>query len=566
MKQLFRLLIVVLPFVAACKKDAELQQKSYPYVLTLPVSNIDSTGVRFNARIVIYGLEPITDFGFIWHSNGIYYQYSLHNHHGSTDDFSLEVHGDLIKNQDYFCQAYVETASQLIKSTEVIFRSLGSLPPEITDFFPDTVFDGMEVTLVGKYFSTIASKNEVKVNNISVEIVSFTTDTIVFIMPETEFHGNAQIILTLNHQSCTAPAAITIIGPDINGISANEAQSGTYITLTGKYFLKGGNNLKLYFNNQEAEILDTTDNLLGVIVPPPISNFFADVTSTITIVNGIKNCKYSGSFTILKSWFQHEPPPFDWNYEYGAVAHNGKGYILEINSKKLYEYRPETNHWQVISDFPGERCDRSVHLVTDDHLMILGGVDAFGKVRYFWDYNFLNNQWTQKADLPFDFYRATHFQLGNLEYIITNEAEVWTFNFSDGEFTQLNYFPVNFLYFYPSFVSNGVAYVSTIGINWQYDQQNDQWINISANKFTDEYESYNTTHFQYKGAGYVMQHGMNLYKFDTLRKKWIQVSVFPANNGDELYKTTFIIGDAVFLAVPDSQYSTGPFLFSYQEE
>nr|NQU93510.1 hypothetical protein [Bacteroidota bacterium] len=567
MKQFSGILVLIFLTLSGCEKDAELQPKDYPYLITLEVTDINPTGVRFNAEVLVYGLDSIIDFGFVWYNNESQYHYSLYDHEGNTDNFTAKVQNNLVANQYYQCRAYIETTNQLVTGNEVGFTSSGSLPPEIVDFFPDTVTDGMSVTLVGKYFSPIVSNNEVTVNDISAEVVSASNDTIIFIMPEMAFQGNAAIKLSLNNQTISAPRTITIIGPEIHTLSIDEAQSGTYITVEGKHFLQGGNDLKLYFSDQEAEILDTIDKALVVVVPPPKNNYFDNVPATVKIVAGLKTNYYSGGFNILKSWYQHEPPPFTWNNEYGAFSYNGKGYILEIDSKQLYEYRPGNDHWYAISDYPGERFDRSVHLVFDDHVMIMGGVVSYSnKVRYVWVYNFTNNQWTQKPDLPFDFFRATHFRLNDLDYIITSEAEVWTYNQANDAFTQLNYFPVNFTYLGTSFVSNGVAYASTIGVNWQYDPLNDQWINISSNPFISESDAYNTSEFQYKDRGYIMYHGMDLYKFDTDRMQWIRASVFPASHGSTLYKTTFIIEEKVYLAVPDAQYQTGPFLFSYQEE
>ena len=50
----------------ACKKDATIKPKDYPYIITNEVTDIDSTGATFNAEIIDLGQEEIIEYGFVW--------------------------------------------------------------------------------------------------------------------------------------------------------------------------------------------------------------------------------------------------------------------------------------------------------------------------------------------------------------------------------------------------------------------------------------------------------------------------------------------------------------------
>ena len=52
MKRYFSALAIIICFISGCK-DAEIQQKEYPLIITKEVSEINSEGVTLEAEIVV---------------------------------------------------------------------------------------------------------------------------------------------------------------------------------------------------------------------------------------------------------------------------------------------------------------------------------------------------------------------------------------------------------------------------------------------------------------------------------------------------------------------------------
>lgn len=549
------LIALLLIVISGCKKDATLQPKDYPIVLTREPVRIDSTGVTLGADVTFFKDLPIIDFGFIWYNSHNEYQYSLHDQGGTLENFTMRLNGDLIYGDSYQCKAYLQTEDHLISGNEVSFISLGSTPPVLMKYLPDSAFDGEEVMLIGKYFSPIPGKNEVKINDRYVTLLSASADTLTIVLPKTPFQGDATVEVILNGRSTTSSKKIHILGPEIHSLSVEQSQSGTYIQVKGSNFVRSGNNLQLFFENRQAEIIDTSDKVLGVIVTPATYELFEDHEMEIRVENGEKTYYYSKPFNVLTSWKEQSAPPFYGGSASNTVARNGKGYYLNMYAKKLYEYNPLSDSWQMISNYPGETLEKEITLIFDDCIMFMG--------EDVWQYTFSTGEWAQKDDLPFRYFTTTNFRLDGLDYIVTNYGEVWTYDHETDSFNKLNYFPAGFLYFATSFVADGVAYLSTTNNDWQYDKNNDQWLDLGATNL--EGESGGSTDFAYRNTGYVLYYGKDLYRWDIQRRRWIYCAQFPISSGNPLYKAAFAIDDKAYFLIPNGTYSVNPALVSYSE-
>ncbi len=529
MKKILTLLTLILAFWA-CDKEAGMQPKVYPYVLTQKVTEISKYGARFNAELVDPGTEAIVDFGFIWYNSIERHSYSLYQHGGSLDNFTMRVEGDLLDNASFVCQSYIRTNDRMILGNEVIFTSQGAHRPRISDFYPKVVSDGAQVTITGKYFSTIPGKNIVSINDQKADVIYNSTDTLVFIVPETEFNGSYNIRLELNRQVGVSSEKIQIVGPVIESLSTLEAHAGNIITVNGKHFL-AGKNIKVFFDNQPAEILDTTDISMNVVVPSLTNDYFVPRDYNIKVVSGKKTNDYPQNFTVLSSWQQRRQPPFS-NFDpgFGSFTYNGEGYILNMGDNNLYAYNPQTNQWRTLTSFPGTYALCSVQPVIGDRVLVMGGDGFYEQLREVWEYNFTTGEWTRLNDLPFDFSSAVHFQLNGMVYIVTNESEVWAYNPVTDSCAQRNFFADSFVWFAYACVMNGTARVSTMGNDWQYDAQNDHWTKVSTNPLGNSNSS-SSLGFQYNGTTY-LECNHSLYRLDRTSQRWIPASYIPhsANN------------------------------------
>jgi hypothetical protein len=384
------------------------------------------------------------------------------------------------------------------------------------------------------------------------------------------FFGNTKISVKVDTKTGVSDLFFNILGPTINSISSISGLSGNYLTLTGNNFTMNGADVKVSFDSYNAQTIYSSNTMVKVVVPPATLSLLSDISVTLKLVNGLKTTTFQDGFLIKKSWEIKQATPFEWSWKYSAFTYNEKGYILELNTKQFYEYNPVTNQWNLFpsSIFPGDRNQGSLYIPQGDKLYKLGGhnyLDA--SLGEFWEFSFNDKSWNKKTDLPFKFYEALYLDLNNQIYIVTDEGQVWKCDLINERYSRLNDSPFKFVWTFASaFVINGKMLVAVYGQNWQYNDQNDTWSNISANPLLQQSYSENAIGFSYNGTGYVLQAGENLYKYDISNGIWIKVSEFPGSRGDNSYKTVFTIGSKAFIAATSSNYvGCAPLMYSYQE-
>jgi len=554
--------------IMGCVKNAELQSKDYPFIITRDVTGIDSTGATFSADIVDYGKKEITDFGFICSYPGTSFTYSLSGT-GDLKHFILRVTSDLEAGKTYTCTAYAKTDETTVLGNNVPFKSEGSPSPQVIDFTPKEGFDKTVVRLQGKNFSNLSSGNKVYVNNVLARIISSTGEMIEFETPAMSFCGEVSVKVMTGSKYGIAASKFRVIGPEIESVSSLTGHSGDSVTISGKYFTQNGSPVQVLFNNYKATILSTTSTKIRAIVPVT-GEYFVDARYMIKVVTGLKSVTFKDTYYFVRLWENKQPTPFDWSWRYQSFTYNGDGYILELNTKLLYRYSPASDTWSPVagSEFPGDRYEDGLHIVIGDALFKAGGLDYLSeKLKALWSYDFINNSWVKKNDLPFTFSRGTFFKLNNQCYVITASGEFWKCDFVNEQYTRMNDFPYAFTYSLGSaFVIDNKAFMVTNGRTWQYDDVNDSWTGKATNIFMSEQYCENPFGFAMNNTGYVLQAGQHLYKYDYLNDRWVLTSNYPGERGDNSIKTVFVIGNVAYVAATASNYAgCAPLMFSYQE-
>jgi len=563
-------------FYIGCTKDALIQPKQYPYVITKDVAEINTSGVTFEAKIQDYGQEEITDFGFLWSDGKTEYKYSLQNS-GTLNDFKIRISTDLENGLPYTCRSYVKTVKKLVLGNKVSFVSLGSENPIIADFNPKEGFDGTLMKLKVKYLSQYLINNKVFINNLPAEIISLSGDTIVVMTPSMAFAGDATVSVKVGSQQSTSNTKFKIFGPEIESVSSLSGHSGNYITIKGKNLIQNGNNIDVSFGSYPAEKISYSGTQIDIIVPMPAQGMFSDKSFLlsdqslfINIKNGLKTTSFNRSFLIIKSWETRSPTPFNWSYKYEAITYMEKGYILELNIKQFYEYNPNSDQWNSFSSvlYPADRNEGSLYVVSGNNCFKVGGYNWMNLPIYeLWAFDFTAKTWNKKRNVPFSFSYATFFNLNSQFYIITKNGEFWKCDFENEVYTRLKNFPITYdNYFISTFIANGKALVVCYGHTYQYDDTSDSWIEKSINPFSKKQYFVQAIGFSTNGTGYVLNLGIELYKYDLANDRWILVSYYPGSRSDNSYKTTFVIGGKAYVAATSGNYvGNSPLMYSYQE-
>jgi len=559
------ILFLCILLLAGCE-DAERGPKDYPFV---QMDNVDvlSDGVTFQARITSPGTQNIVSYGFVWNEtdNTEFETWSEKELTGilSGGTFQAEVHTDIVKDQVYHVRPFVKTVETTVFGPVTMFTGRGSRPARVTDYSPKEGFDGTVVKMYGSNFSQKQGNLSVFVDIAPAEIIISSEDSLVFKIPETPLAGRVRLKVVSGDREIIIENAFEIFGPEIFESSVTEGYAGDIITIRGKNLTHYGPPT-LHFDAFVAETIESEEDQVTAVIPF-VNNFYHDKAVSVSFFSGQKFGGLNTPFTVKKSWDTKTPTPFDWTWTYDAFSYNGKGYILEINAKLLYEYDPVADSWDPVSDFPGERSENNIFLPHDDKFIVIGG-NTDGASCPVWEYDFTTKIWTRQDDAPFIFTLATHVTLNGLEYIITDSGLVCTYNYSTRGFTKKYHFlhPVNLFLF--AYIANGKIHLVTYGSTWSYDEGTDSWTKVSDNQFEKDYYYVPAIGFYYSGSPYVLEDGVELYKYLADYDRWVLCGYYPGCRGDNSYKTVFVIGDYAYVAATTSNFDgCAPLHFAYRD-
>lgn len=184
---------------AACADNSEIMQYDYPVLITDPVTEIDESGVVFNAEVLKLGKSEIIDHGFQFRINNKNYSYwpTFKVSLGPTSDtqISTKMTYDLVDGLNYWVQAYAVTCTDTVFAEKVIFKSQGSSYPVIQSFTPTHGVAGDTVILTGVNFGTRLSNSVITLDNDPATVLLWETDKVIFKVPLNATPGSYRIYL-----------------------------------------------------------------------------------------------------------------------------------------------------------------------------------------------------------------------------------------------------------------------------------------------------------------------------------------------------------------------------------
>lgn len=182
-------LFVFLVFASSSCKNEDEEQRLFPKVKTLEVSNITDEGAVLNGLVEeVLASNDITDCGFCYgfpdeKAPKGYAKVSLGKLGINAGSFRAQISKDLIKDQTYLVFAYIELSDKIIYGTPVSFVSKGGLGPEIESFNPQVAGWGDTIKIRGKNFSDKIENNVVKFDQVNATIVSASDTLLMVIVP-----------------------------------------------------------------------------------------------------------------------------------------------------------------------------------------------------------------------------------------------------------------------------------------------------------------------------------------------------------------------------------------------
>ncbi len=143
---------------------------------------------------------------------------------------------------------------------------------------------------------------------------------------------------------------------------------------------------------------------------------------------------------------------------------------------------------------------------------------------------------------------------------MTDEAECWTFDPSDMNYTQKNNFPedVNKHSLLFSYWTDNDVFITTDYNSWKYNVSYDTWTLEISHNFS--YSDSNGMAFN--NTAYVKD-DWKVYKYFSEYNNWYQVSYFPSSF--DYYIATFVFNDKAYFVTGNNYYVEPAEMFMYEE-
>ncbi len=234
MNYIYIIFIVLLLFsIAFSCRNKDEEERTFPQVETLEVTNITDEGAVFNGLVEGFLTNRnITDHGFCYGFPNKkaplgYTRISLGKLDESSNSFHAQVSGDLFKDKTYSVIAYIESSNRIIYGTTASFVSKGGCAPEIKSFKPQVAGWGDTIKISGKYFSSKVDNNVVKFDQVKASVVSASDSVLRVIVPVDLSAQKSMIGVTTAEKTFLAGQPFLIGKPVIKNLTAKVPLGGT---------------------------------------------------------------------------------------------------------------------------------------------------------------------------------------------------------------------------------------------------------------------------------------------------------------------------------------------------
>lgn len=539
-------------FTASCKKEDIAPIDSSPCVLNTHADVVASKGVTLSAVITNPGNESIKECGFLVSSTPhplfINSEFSCSKAY-STPSYSILMSTNLTRGTTYYVRSYIVVANYITYGDEISFVSQGGTLSTIKSMTPTNGMDNSTVAIDGEWYPKDMNGVRVSLNGINCSITSITNNQIKFTIPSTSIIGNAEVSVVIDGTTLKA-GTFHVDGPVIASIPPTRVYQGDTITIKGNNFLLYTSNPELRIGYDVQQPIEITNNEIKFKIP--VLNAYDWLLNgcnlDFSLTCGIKKVVHPQMLTISKQWFPIANLPDNLYYwARNCISYNGKGYAFNLQDKNLYEYDPELNAWTSKTLFPSELSYELTLVVDNDKLLVLG---VYNKSEV-WEYSFISNTWTQKANLPFLNDGGAHFTIGRNVYIVCASNKIYRYNLDDYSCTSMKDFPRKYGYKsnvpLHAYAENGEGYYITPSTTYIYNEVSDSWA-IKDNDILDSYLDISIFGFDINGKHYLTNGNRLIFCYNPKIDSWETITGVPAAGfGYTVSYACFTIGTRAYL-------------------
>jgi hypothetical protein len=445
MERISKWLFILLLF-AGCTKDAEFISRDYPFVLTQDVE-VHENGVTLKAEIVDLGKEEIIQYGFVWSDRSLP---TISNSHEFVKGnpakgfYQIDVDYDLRKKQNYYVRGYILTKKSIVYGNEIIFTSLGSNPPVITDFNPKFGPIGTVVIIDGNNFSQSIVSDTLKFGDKIAVIDSVFKDHLYTHVPEVTIPEKVNLFLTCAGLTTKSDQQFDIWFPWTT-IKNNRQTNSTYVNfmLFDKVYFIGYYMDKMVSYQPESNIWKEEFSI------PVDDSQNGDIYYTFNVNN-------IGYYFFNNELWSFDPQSITWSkkakfpgvlqsdefYRYGMCS-KGKIYLGNCyKSNELWEYNPDNDSWSRKADFIENYSNMGPvwgRFVFSANGKVYLGINHSGYKNTFWEYDPDRNYWSEKAPYPgLGYSHYSSFVIKEEGFVGLGYSEEWSDGYVSGDLWKYN--------------------------------------------------------------------------------------------------------------------------------
>lgn len=350
-------------------------EKDYPVIETLPVSNIDETGINLNAEIL--GNHQLDDHGFIVNfsyfddfSNESKKQF-IPLGKGSAGPYTHRITSNLIEGFEYQIRGYGVRVRDTIYGNEITFTGHDVPDPQFTGVSQSVVFDGDVITISGtNLYSDTHGPAFVFIQEFQAEVLENTNTSITFKVPRSPVVGSVSIRVQIAGLMYTG-GLINIQAVEIESVSNNRVFFGDTITLFGKGFTKY-NSINITSDQIELNLIQVNEQNLVISVGEYFGHLLEDQQINFTIKAASKVQHFNNLLVAARRWEQLASLPA--NTQPPILASNGTHILAVDQNSHLFRLNPQIgNTWQRATSTPcGSQCAHPYVFTFNEKVFTLG--------------------------------------------------------------------------------------------------------------------------------------------------------------------------------------------------
>ncbi len=432
--------------------------------------------------------------------------------------------------------------------------------PVINDFNPKSGSYPDIVEITGSYFHP--DYTTIKFDSFEANILSVESNKIYAEIPANISSGDVDLSVTV----CSSNEVISDkkffnLSHEISSFSPLSATFGDEIIISGARFSPDISSNIVRFGNDQASVIEITENSLKVLVPYSLPTEFSTISVTVN-----ENTSYaSDEFKLKGPTIDNFSPNYGsrgdiidiFGHNFNTVSDFNKVYIgyklasvVSSDSNTLSIIVPDNiSHgnqelrivvagmkfvapnnftcyepWKRLTDFAGGERLSVFGFAIDGKGYFVGGKNDMGnELDDLWMYNPSDNTWTEKANIPREVWGNESFSTTNYGYILFYE-ELWRYDSNNDVWSRVSDFPGSAEGQRTAFSIGDKGYVGTgyptTDEFWEYDESSDTWtqkVDYLGGK------SRSTTSFSINGKGYISlgwENCTKLWEYDPILDSW----------------------------------------------